>query len=246
VALAAVLFGMAISGMHYVAMAGLTMAPCGDPAAQTGATLTPDLLAVVVSVVAFAVSAVFLLTLVPDHGPLPGAALQGAKAVAPGPNIASRVPEAAMPGSVPADSAMSFTVARLPTVGPPAVGPLGGAGGTPRRGPARTLPVEREGATHYIPVETIVFVQANAHYTSVFDGRTSSFCSLPIGEVETRLDPGRFLRVHRSYIVAIDRITCLRRNGDGGTAQCDSQPPVSIPVSRGRYPSLKSRMGAHV
>jgi diguanylate cyclase len=88
-----------------------------------------------------------------------------------------------------------------------------------------------------------VFVQANAHYTSVFDGR-HSFCSLPIGEVEARLDPARFLRVHRSHIVAIDRIACLRRSGDGGIAQFDTQPPVSVPVSRGRYPGLKARVAA--
>jgi NO-binding membrane sensor protein with MHYT domain len=246
VAPAAVLFGLAISGMHYVAMAGLTMAPSGDPAGQTGATLTPDLLAVVVSVVAFAVSAVFLLTLVPDHGPLPGVALPVAKTAMPGPHVPTLVPATAALEPVLADAGMPMPLAvGRPMVGPPAIGPLGGAGGTPRR-TAHALPVERDGATHFIPVEKIVLVQASAHYTSVFDGRTHSFCSLSIGEVEARLDPTRFLRVHRSYIVAIDRIACLRRTGDGGTAQFDTPTPVSVPVSRGRYPSLKSRVGAGV
>jgi NO-binding membrane sensor protein with MHYT domain len=240
VALAAVLFGLAISGMHYVAMAGLTIAPCGDPTGQTGATLTSDLLAVIVSVVAFAVSAVFLLTLVPDHGPL-------REAAAPGPNDAGRARGAAVPEATPADGAKPVPLAAgLPAIGPPAVDPPGGAGGPPRRGPARALPVGREGTTHFIPVETIVFVQANAHYTSVFDGRIHSFCSLAIGEVEARLDPARFLRVHRSYIVAIDRIACLRRSGDGGTVQFDTQTPVSVPISRGRYRGLKARVSASV
>jgi DNA-binding LytR/AlgR family response regulator len=105
--------------------------------------------------------------------------------------------------------------------------------------------VERDGATHYVPVEAIVMVQANAHYTSVFDGQTHSFCSLSIGEVESRLDPARFLRVHRSYIVAIDRIASLRRSGDGGMAQLDSAEPATAPVSRGRYTTLKRRMEAN-
>jgi NO-binding membrane sensor protein with MHYT domain len=244
VAPAAVLFGLAISGMHYVAMAGLTMAPRSDSAGQTDATLTPDLLAVVVSVVAFAVSAVFLLTLVPDHGPLPGVALPEAKTAVPERYAATLAPATAALEAALADAGMPLAVGP-PMVGPPAVGPLGGAGGTPRR-TARALPVEREGATHFLPVEKIVLVQASAHYTSVFDGWTHSFCSLSIGEVEARLDPARFLRVHRSYIVAIDRIACLRRTGDGGTAQFDTQTPVSVPVSRGRYPSLKSRVGAGV
>ncbi len=71
--------------------------------------------------------------------------------------------------------------------------------------------MERERATHYVPVEAIVMVQADTHYTTVFDGQTRSFCPLSIGEVESRLDPARFLRVHRSYIVAIDHIASLRR-----------------------------------
>jgi NO-binding membrane sensor protein with MHYT domain len=222
VALAAVLFGLAISGMHYVAMAGLTLTPFGDHAGRSGAALSPDFLAVIVTVVAFAVSAVFLLTLVPEHGPRPAAA-------------EPELPEAS---PLPARAVPPLAVAPL------AVVPLGGAGSAQPRRPARALPVERDGATHYVPVETIVLGQANAHYTSVFDGQTHSFCSLSIGEVESRLDPARFLRVHRSYIVAIDRIASLRRSGDGGTAQFDTAEPATAPVSRGRYPTLKRRMDA--
>jgi NO-binding membrane sensor protein with MHYT domain len=117
VALAAVLFGLAISGMHYVAMAGLTLAPYGDHAGQYDAALSPDLLAVIVTVVAFAVSAVFLLTLGPDRGPVPAEA---------------RIP---LPPVLAAD--------------PPAL-----AESAPPRRPARALPVERDRATHYIPVES--------------------------------------------------------------------------------------------
>jgi diguanylate cyclase len=222
VALAAVALGLAISGMHYVAMAGLTLTPFGEHAGQPGAALSPDLLAVIVTVVAFAVSAVFLLALVPEHGPLPVAAIEPA------------LPDWA-PAAPPAPS-------RAPP--PLGVGPLGGAGGAQPRRAARALPVEREGATHYIPVEAIVMVQANAHYTTIFDGQTHSFCSLSIGEVESRLDPARFLRVHRSYIVAIDRIASLRRSGDGGMAQFDTAEPAAVPVSRGRYTTLKRRMDA--
>jgi hypothetical protein len=219
VAVAAVLFGLAISGMHYVAMAGLTLTPFGDHAGRPGAALSPDFLAVIVTVVAFAVSAVFLLTLVPEQGPRPAAA-------APAPDA----PLAPAPAG---------------RVAPPlAVAPLGGAGNAQPRRLARAIPVERDGATHYVPVEAIVMVQANAHYTSVFDGQTHSFCPLSIGEVESRLDPARFLRVHRSYIVAIDRIASLRRSGDGGMAQFDTAAPATAPVSRGRYPTLKRRMDA--
>ncbi len=64
-ALSATAFGLAVSGMHYTAMAGLTLFPHN---AQLGApALSSDLLAIVVAVVAFLVSGVFLLFLVPDR-----------------------------------------------------------------------------------------------------------------------------------------------------------------------------------
>ena len=84
-------------------------------------------------------------------------------------------------------------------------GPLGGAGGPPRRF-ARHLPVERDGVTHYVAVDSVVAVHANAHYTYIFDGTAKLFCPLPISDVEARLDTSRFLRVHRSHIVNIERV----------------------------------------
>jgi diguanylate cyclase len=202
IALAALVFGIAISGMHYVAMAGLTLEPTGGHEGHAAA-LSPDLLAVVVAVVAFAVSAVFFLTLVPDTGP---------------PLAASPVAPVSPPEV---------------QLAPPAV---------PARAPAQVLPIERDGATHYLPTDTIVLVQADTHYTTLFDGTARSFCPLSIGEVEARLDPERFLRVHRSYILAVAHIANLRRSGDGGVATLDTANAASVPVSRGRYPALKGRL----
>ena len=66
---------------------------------------------------------------------------------------------------------------------------------------ARHLPVERDGATHFVAVDDVVAVHANAHYTYIFDGTRKLFCPLAIGDVESRLDTSRFVRVHRSHIV---------------------------------------------
>lgn len=217
-AMAAVLVGLAISGMHYVAMAGMTLTPFGAHAGEPDVALSPDLLAVIVTVVAFAVSAAFLLTLVPDHAPRAPPRVQ-----VPVPAPARAEPPPPHPRSL-------------------AIGPLGGAGSAPPRHPTYVLPVEREGATHYLPVDAIAMVQADTHYSTVFDGQTRSFCPLSIGEVEARLDPTRFLRVHRSYIVAVSRIASLRRSGDGGIAQLDTAEPVTAPVSRSRFATLKRRM----
>ena len=82
-------------------------------------------------------------------------------------------------------------------------------------------------------------MKAEAHYTTVFDGTHKFFCDLSITDVEGRLDQTRFVRVHRSYIVAVDRITSLRRSGDaarGATGQRQSfdNPPRSWKMNRAR------------
>ncbi|HEY2112716.1 MAG TPA: MHYT domain-containing protein, partial [Dongiaceae bacterium] len=72
--LSACALGVAIAGMHYTAMAGLTVFPHSASAAETavgaaagGAAISTDLLASVVAIVAFLVSGSFLLALVPDR-----------------------------------------------------------------------------------------------------------------------------------------------------------------------------------
>src|SRR5262249_23387938 len=204
---------------HYTAMAGLTVYPHANPGA-TGAALSTDLLASIVAIVAFLVSGAFLLTLVPERsvplatpGPAPLRARDALNAV--GPDLA-----------VPAD------------LGQGTYAPLGGAG-TPRRRPARHLPVERGGAPPFLALGDIAAIHANAHYTTVCDGSGEFFCPLSIGEVEQRLDSSRFLRVHRSHIVNLQRVAALKRAGDNGLIELAGNRAHTVPVSRNRMNWLK-------
>ncbi len=65
-AISAVIFGLAVSGMHYTAMMGMTVMPMPDTRAPLGPSVASDALMIVVSVLAFVVSAVFLLYLIPE------------------------------------------------------------------------------------------------------------------------------------------------------------------------------------
>ena len=156
--LSATALGIAIAGMHYTAMAGLTLMP--HRARASGApALSTDLLAIVVAIVAFIVSGIFLLTLVPDRsgsdrGPAHGRRCPPRRSTAAG----------ATPGDRPrAGHAMRRSA---------------GLGGPPRRA-AKQLPVERDGGTQFVPVDDIVAVHANAHYTYIFDGQVEAV--LPAG-----------------------------------------------------------------
>src|SRR5690606_17201214 len=84
-------------------------------------------------------------------------------------------------------------------------------------GPAVTrIPVNRNGATRLLAPRDIYAVHADAHYTYVFDGKETHFCNLSISEIEARLDPATFLRVHRSHIVNVAHASALKRVRDQG------------------------------
>jgi len=232
--LSAIAFGMAISGMHYTAMAGLTVFPHGS--LTSGApTLSSDLLAIVVAVVAFIVSGVFLLLLVPDRKPATAAAA-AVDTTPPAPTVGIAQPTGSAPAPVDVRIADDELGHRTYT-------PLGGTG-APRGRIARRLPVERDGMTHYVTVEDIVAVHANAHYTYIFTGSAKLFCPLAIGDVESRLDGSRFARVHRSHIVNLDRVVGMRRSGDGGLVELAAPDRYSVPVARSRVGWFKARIGS--
>jgi len=218
----AMLLGLAISGMHYTAMAGTTLYPLTDAAPPTSPAVSPDLLAIVVAVVAFALSGVFLLTFVPDQSsqtPKPAEGLT--------PSLASEIDikaaaRDAAGGEPKAEPAATLFASQSP--------PLA----------AKALPIEREGIKTSIRAEHIFAVHADAHYTFVFDGLNDFFCPLAIGEVEEQLAGGRFLRVHRSHLVNLDRVKCVRRAGDNAITELTSLLPKTVPVSRLKLNELRA------
>jgi NO-binding membrane sensor protein with MHYT domain len=231
-------FGFAISGMHYTAMTGATLYPFVTTA--TGApALSTDLLAIVVAIVAFCISGIFLLLLLPDAARAEQPSVTDAAAP-----ITQAVAEIAAPPAIPAAAAAAAGASGANIdLGRGGYAPLGGAGAPPRRH-ARYLPIERDGGTHFLPVEQVVAVHANAHYTYVFDGNDKLFCPLAIGDVQTRLDDSHFVRVHRSHIVNIDRVVGYKRSGDNELVEMAAMNTYLVPVSRSRIGSLKSRVAA--
>jgi NO-binding membrane sensor protein with MHYT domain len=227
---AATAFGLAVAAMHYAAAAGTTLVP--HAVAASGApVLSSDVLAIVVAVVAFCVSGMFFLLLVPDRaGPETLKAALARPAFAE--NGAEEVAVAVSAAGAGGDDKLRRGI----------YAPLGGAGAPPPR-LADHLPIERDGATQFVAVEEVVAVQANAHYTYLFDGKTKLFCPLAIGEVESRLDRGRFMRVHRSHIVNIERVIGYKRSGDSETVELAADSRYTVPVSRSRAGWLKSRIG---
>lgn len=234
---AAVILGFGIAGMHYTAMLGMIIDPLAAHAAQPvlAPSLSRESMAILTTCVAFAVSAAFLLSLVPEKRQ---ETITRSESLPDSASPSNAAPEAILTAAEPAEPAAeqrsAFNVSPLRGLGQPSIRL------------AATLPVQKEGKPREIPVAEIFSVRANAHYTFVFDGKAEYFCNWPISEIEGRLDPGRFMRVHRSYIVAIDRIACVKRAGDHGTVELKSSVQCVIPVARARFAQLRSRFGAQV
>ena len=202
IAFAALAMALAISGMHYIAMWAAVFEPIDADLVLHAPALSSNLLAIVVAVVAFLISGIFLLALLPSGPPAAEAGTSPTKAL------------------------------------PLGVAPAASAGLAERR-----VPVTANGATRLLSSEDILSVKANAHYTTVFDGQADYFCNLSITEVAERLDPERFVRVHRSFIVNRDHVAAFRRHGDQGLLELDCQPPFRVPVSRGRVPQVRQLLG---
>jgi DNA-binding LytR/AlgR family response regulator len=71
------------------------------------------------------------------------------------------------------------------------------------------------------------------------------YVNLTLDELERRLDPARFVRVHRSAIANLDHAAALRP-GFAGTwrLQLDDAARTEVPVSRSRARQVKERLGA--
>jgi diguanylate cyclase len=221
-------FGVAVSGMHYTAMHGMHFAASPDAAhhAATGLAASQQILAIVVAVLCFVIAAGFLLSLVPDPRRQPAA-------------VAVEDAEAPAAVAAPADDGAPIALS-APRLMP---APLGGLGRPPRTAPAPRLPVEGANGTHFIDAADVRSVRADAHYTRVHDGTRERMCPWSISEAEAQLDPGLFLRVHRSHIVAIPHVSFVRKEGDGAVIELDGPTPHRVPVSRARIAEVKARLG---
>ena len=90
-----------------------------------------------------------------------------------------------------------------------------------------------------IPLDTVDYIEADDVYAAVVARGKRHLVRTALDALEQQLDPAHFARVHRSYIVRLDRVTEVRHDGTNG-ASLVLAGGVTLPVSRRRRGALRS------
>jgi two-component system LytT family response regulator len=76
----------------------------------------------------------------------------------------------------------------------------------PRPGPLERVLIRDGSQVHVLPVDRIDYVEAQDDYVSFRSEGKQFLKDQTLGSVEASLDPARFVRIHRSYLLNIERI----------------------------------------
>jgi len=107
---------------------------------------------------------------------------------------------------------------------------------------ARRVVVKDAGRIHLIPVERLDYAQAQDDYVSLRSEGKSYLKTQTLGSLEATLDPAVFVRVHRSYLVRLDRIRSIELYAKNSRVAV-LVDGTQVPVSREGHARLQELLG---
>jgi len=107
----------------------------------------------------------------------------------------------------------------------------------------KKLPVLQNKRITLLELDQVIHVKADGHYTAIFTCDGQYLCNLSMSEVEAKLDPQVFVRVHRSHIINIRHAKSFERQPDHAMIVVNDMVESRIPVSRERVHMLRSMLG---
>ena len=105
------------------------------------------------------------------------------------------------------------------------------------------LMIKVSGRVMLLKVDEIDFIEADGNYAKLHVGRKAHLLRERMHDLEVRLDPAKFVRIHRSVIVNLDRIKEMHPhfNGDYIVVLEDGR---QLRLSRSRRENLEARLKA--
>ncbi len=77
--------------------------------------------------------------------------------------------------------------------------------------------IKTRGRQVLLKLDTVVWIESQGNYLAFHTGDATHLIRSTLSAFEGRLDPSNFVRIHRSHVVALDRVTGIEifDNGDG-------------------------------
>lgn len=111
------------------------------------------------------------------------------------------------------------------------------AGGYPER-----ISIHQSGRVEILELSSVVWIEAADQYVLFHTDKSEHLMREPMAELEKKLDPTRFVRIHRSAIVALPHVRRFERDSSG-TGKVLVGKDLWLPVSRSRTALLRDRLG---
>jgi two-component system LytT family response regulator len=113
------------------------------------------------------------------------------------------------------------------------------------RPPGRTLErilIRQDGRVHVLPLERIDFIEAQDDYLEFSIGGKRLRKQQTMADLESQLDPTRFVRIHRSFILNVERLARIDLYGKDSWLAILSDG-AKLPMSRTGHAKLKELIG---
>jgi two-component system LytT family response regulator len=101
----------------------------------------------------------------------------------------------------------------------------------------------RDGANvHIVPLSKIDYAEAQDDYVSIHAERRAYLKEQTMAQLEATLDPAHFVRIHRSYLLNIDRLAKVEVT-DKDSRVAILRDDTRLPISRSGYARLSALLG---
>ncbi len=106
------------------------------------------------------------------------------------------------------------------------------------------IAVDLAGSTRFVPRSSVCWAEAQGDYARLHvAGGGSHLIRTPLAVLQEEWAPAGFVRVHRGFLVALDRIVELRSVDGGYRILVSGQPSMAdLPVSRRHLRTLKQQL----
>lgn len=105
------------------------------------------------------------------------------------------------------------------------------------------IPMVADQKVSFVDTSDVLSLESQAHYTRVLTRDGYHFCNLSIGDLALRLDPAQFMRVHRCFIVNLQAVQELGREGSKTHVVLKGKNTQPVPVSRSEVAHLRKALG---